>query len=126
MQKQEEKFPLYEAAGGATAQYAQVDKTKKNEIQQYAQVDKTKRKEIQQYTVVDKSRNNAKNETPRYAQVNKNLQRNSNNYETVGDHYAEIETTNTNRPRKIEKVETNYTEVSIHDEMDEEPPPKHD
>ena len=124
----QEKFPLYEPACGATAQYAQVDKTKKNEVQQYAQVDKTK--EIQQYAVVDKSKNNTKNNTPLYAQVNKILNRNSNNYEAVGDpneksHYADIETSSTNRPPKMEKVETNYVEVAIRDDPYDEPPPKH-
>ena len=109
--EQEEKFPLYEATGGATAQYAQVDKSKKKEMEQYA--------------VVDKSRNN----TPLYAQVNKILKRNSNNYEAVGDpneksHYADIETSSTNRPPKMEKVETNYVEVAIRDDPYDEPPPK--
>ena len=130
LQEQEERFPLYEAACGASAQYAKVDKTKKNEVQQYAQVDKTKKKEIQQYAVVDKSTNSAKNNKPLYAQVNKILKRNSNNYETVGDpneksHYADIETSSTNRPRKMEKVETNYVEVAIRDDPYDEPPPKH-
>ena len=125
VQEQEEKCPLYEAAGGATAQYSQMDKTKKNDVQQYAQVDKTKKKEMQQYSVVDKSKNNA----PLYAQVNKILNRNSNNYEAVGDpneksHYADIETSSTNRPQKMEKVETNYVEVAIRDDPYDEPPPK--
>ena len=117
LQEQEEKFPLYEATGGATAQFAQVDKSKK--------------KEMQQYGVVDKSRNNAMNNAPLYAQVNKSLKRNSNNYEAVCDpneksHYADIETSSTNRPPKMEKVETNYVEVAIRDDPYDEPPPKHD
>ena len=115
VQEQEEKLPLYEAAGGATAQYSQVDKTQKKEIQQYA--------------VVDKSRSNAKNNTPLYAQANKILKRNSNNYDAVVDsneksHYADIETSSTNRPPKLEKLETNYVEVAIRDDPYDEPPPK--
>ena len=129
LEEQEEKFPLYEAACGATAQYAQVDKSRKSESQQYAQVDKSKKKEMQQYAVADKSRNNARNNTPLYAQVNKILNRNSNNYEAVCDpneksHYADIETSSTNRPPKMEKVETNYVEVAIRDDPYDEPPPK--
>ena len=107
-QNPEQQVTLYEAPTGTSAQYAKVDKI---QIQQYAQVDKSK-----------------KNNTPLYAHVNRILNRDSHNYESLSQpnksHYADIETTSTNRPPKMEKIEANYIEVEIRDDPDDESPPK--
>lgn len=107
-QNPEEQVTLYEAPTGASAQYAKVNKI---QIQQYAQVDKSK-----------------KNNAPLYAHVNRILNRDSHNYEPLSQpnksHYADIETTNTNKPPKMEKMEPNYIEVGIRDDPDDESPPK--
>ena len=50
------------------------------------------------------------------------MKRDSHNYECLSQpdksqsHYADIETSSTARPRKMEKVEPNYTEVTICDD----------
>ena len=89
----EEQIGLYEAPTGASAQY--------------------------------ESKKLQTNNSPLYAKV----KRDSHKYESLSQsdksqsHYADVETCSTARPRKMEKVETNYTQVTIFDDhpYDESP-----